>query len=141
MKQAFISIITVTIFFSCEKNVKISEGYLIEKKIEAFKFLSDYHHQLHIMIGEEDGDKNKALNEFKSSPVLKSNDELIPIQNALNRIDDEMEDFSQVKRLDDLVDYYQSGLSIQIEAILRGYGYKKSLDMDDIYTFYLDLIK
>ena len=141
MKQAFISIITVTIFFSCEKNVKISEGYLIEKKIEAFKFLSDYHHQLHIMIGEEDGDKNKALNEFKSSPVLKSNDELIPIQNALNRIDDEMEDFSQVKRLDDLVDYYQSGLSIQIEAILRGYGYKKSLDMDNIYTFYLDLIK
>ncbi len=141
MKQAFILIITVTIFFSCEKNVKISEGYLIEKKIEAFKFLSDYHHQLHIMIGEEDGDKNKALNEFKSSPVLKSNNELIPIQNALNRIDDEMEDFSQVKRLDDLVDYYQSGLSIQIEAILRGYGYKKALDMDDIYTFYLDLIK
>ena len=37
MKQAFISIITVTIFFSCEKNVKISEGYLIEKKIEAIK--------------------------------------------------------------------------------------------------------
>ena len=87
--------ITANIFFSCEQNVKISEGYLLEKKIEAFKFLSDYHHQLHIMIGEEDGDKNKALNEFKSSPVLKSNDELIPIQNALNRIDDEMEDFSQ----------------------------------------------
>ena len=73
--------------------------------------------------------------------MLKANDELIPIQNALARIDDEMEDFSQVKRLDDLVDYYQSGLSIQIEAIFRGYGYKKSLDMDDIYTFYLDLIK
>ena len=141
MKQAFILIITATIFFSCEKNVKISEGYLIKKKIEAFKFLSDYHHQLHIMIGEEDGDKKKALNEFKSAPVLKNNEELIPIQNALARIDDEMEDFSQVKRLDDLVDYYQSGLSIQIEAILRGYGYKKSLDMDDIYTFYLDLIK
>ena len=47
MKQAFILIITATIFFSCEKSVKISEGYLIEKKIEAFKFLSDYHHQLH----------------------------------------------------------------------------------------------
>tara|TARA_B100000424_G_scaffold20714_1_gene14741 strand:- start:430 stop:855 length:426 start_codon:yes stop_codon:yes gene_type:complete len=141
MKQAFKLIITVTIFFSCEKNVKISEDYLIKKKIEAFKFLSDYHHQLHIMIGVEDGDKKKALNEFKSAPVLKTNEELIPIQNALARIDDEMEDFSQVKRLDDLVDYYQSGLSIQIEAILRGYGYKKSLDMDDIYTFYLDLIK
>ena len=114
MKQAFKLIITVTIFFSCEKNVKISEDYLIKKKIEAFKFLSDYHYQLHIMIGEEDGDKKKALNEFKSSPVLKANDELIPIQNALNRIDDEMEDFSQVKRLDDLVDYYQSGLSLSL---------------------------
>ena len=32
MKQAFILIITATIFFSCEKNVKISEGYLIKKK-------------------------------------------------------------------------------------------------------------
>ena len=52
MKQTFILIITATIFFSCEKNVKVSEAYLIEKKIEAFKFLSDYHHQLHIMIGE-----------------------------------------------------------------------------------------
>ena len=141
MKPAFILVVTSIIFFSCEKSLKISEAYVIEKKIEAFKFLSDYHHQLHIMIGEEDGDKKKALNEFKSAPVLRTNEELIPIQNALDRIDDEMEDFSQVKRLDDLVDYYQSGLSIQIEAILRGYGYKKSLDMDDIYTFYLDLIK
>ena len=33
MKQAFFKlIITATIFFSCEKNVKISEGYLIKKK-------------------------------------------------------------------------------------------------------------
>ena len=141
MKQVFILIITAIFLFSCEKNVKMSEDLLIGEKIEAFKFLSDYHHQLHIMIGEEDGDKKKALKEFKSAPVLKTNNELIPIQNAVERIDDEMEDFSQVKRLDDLVDYYQSGLSIQIEAILRGYGYKKSLDMDDIYIFYLDLIK
>ena len=141
MKQVFILIITAIFLFSCEKNVKMSEDLLIGKKIEAFKFLSDYHHQLHIMIGEEDGDKKKALKEFKSAPVLKTNNELIPIQNAVERIDDEVEDFSQVKRLDDLVDYYQSGLSIQIEAILRGYGYKKSLDMDDIYIFYLDLIK
>ena len=82
MKPAFILVVTSIIFFSCEKSAKISEGYLIEKKIEAFKFLSDYHHQLHIMIGEEDGDKKKALKEFKSAPVLKTNDELIPIQNA-----------------------------------------------------------
>ena len=59
----------------------------------------------------------------------------------MKKFQNKMEDFSQVKRLDDLVDYYQSGLSIQIEAILRGYGYKKALDMDDIYTFYLDLVK
>ena len=72
MKQTFILIITATIFFSCEKNVKISEGYLIEKKIEAFKFLSDYHHQLHIMIGEEDGDKKKALDEFKKRTSIKN---------------------------------------------------------------------
>ena len=141
MKSAFLLINAIIFFFSCQGNVKLSEDHLIQKKIEAFKFLSDHHHQLHIMIGEEEGDKKKALKEFKSATVLRTNDELVPIQNALERINDEMEDFSQVKRLDDLVDYYQSGLSIQIEAILRGYGYKNSLDMDDIYSSYLDLIK
>ena len=28
-----------------------------------------------------------------------------------------------------------------IILLKKGYGYKKALDMDDIYTFYLDLIK
>ena len=92
MKQVFILIITAIFLFSCEKNVKMSEDLLIGEKIEAFRFLSDYHHQLHIMIGEEDGDKKKALDDFKSASVLKTNDELIPIQNDLGRIDDEILD-------------------------------------------------
>ena len=31
------------------------------EKINAFQFLSNYHHQLHVMIGEEEGDINNAF--------------------------------------------------------------------------------
>ncbi len=44
-------------------------------------------------------------------------------------------------RLDDLVDYYQSGLSIQIEAILKGYGFEEVFSIDAVMDIYDDLIK
>ena len=40
---------------SCNNQVQINEHVIIKQKIEAFSFLSKYHHQLHIMIGEEEG--------------------------------------------------------------------------------------
>lgn len=33
---------------------------MINQKVEAFKFLNDNHHYLHIMIDEEEGDKISA---------------------------------------------------------------------------------
>ena len=72
--------------FACEANDQMNEKTILEQKVEAFKFLSDYHHQLHIMIGEEEGDIIKAYNEFKSAPVLQTNNELIPVKEALERI-------------------------------------------------------
>ena len=38
--------------------------------------------------------------------------------------------------LDYLVDYYQSGLSLQVEAILRGYGYLKTFPIDSALIIY-----
>ena len=127
--------------FACEANDQMNEKTILEQKVEAFKFLSDYHHQLHIMIGEEEGDIIKAYNEFKSSSELQTNIELIPVKEALGRIKGVDPENIDVKQLDYLVDYYQSGLSIQIEAILRGYGYKENFEMNTIMDIYDKLSK
>ena len=127
--------------FSCEVNDQMNEKTILEQKVEAFKFLSDYHHQLHIMIGEEEGDIIKAYNEFKSASVLQTNNELISVKEALERIKVVDPENIHVKQLDYLVDYYQSGLSIQIEAILRGYGYKENFEMNKIMDIYDKLSK
>ena len=127
--------------FACEANDQMNEKTILEQKVEAFKFLSDYHHQLHIMIGEEEGDIIKAYNEFKSASVLQTNNELIPVKEALERIKVVDPENIDVKQLDNLVDYYQSGLSIQIEAILRGYGYKENLEINTIMDIYNNLSK
>ena len=127
--------------FSCEVNDQMNEKTILEQKVEAFKFLSNYHHQLHIMIGEEEGDIIKAYNEFKSASVLQTNIELIPVKEALERIKVVKPRNIHVKQLDYLVDYYQSGLSIQIEAILGGYGYKENFEMNKIMDIYDKLSK
>ena len=127
--------------FACEANDQMNEKTILEQKVEAFKFLSDYHHQLHIMIGEEEGDIIKAYNEFKSASVLQINNELIPVKEALERIKVVDPENIDVKQLDYLVDYYQSGLSIQIEAILRGYGYRENIEMNTIMDVYNKLSK
>ena len=41
-----------------------------------------------------------------------------------------------VMRLDYLIDYYQSGLSLQVEAILRGHGYLKTFPIDSALFIY-----
>ncbi len=127
--------------FACEANDQINEKTILKQKVEAFIFFSDYHHPLHIMIGEEQGDIIKAYNEFKSASVLQTNNELIPVKEALERIEVVDPENIDVKQLDYLVDYYQSGLSIQIEAILRGYGYKENFEMNTIMDIYDKLSK
>ena len=140
MKKTIIALI-IFLGFACELNQKKDEKDILEQKVEAFIFLSDYHHQLHIMIGEDEGDIMEAYNEFKSAPVLQTNNELIPVKEALERIKVVDPENIDVKQLDYLVDYYQSGLSIQIEAILRGYGYKENFEMNKIMDVYDKLSK
>ena len=111
------------------------------EKINAFQFLSNYHHQLHVMIGEEEGDINNAFDELLTALSSNKNPELIPIKNAVTRIDQLDKEALSVKRLDYLVDYYQSGLSIQIEGVMRGHGYLESFAVEDALTLYDGLDK
>jgi hypothetical protein len=54
----------VLLISSCNNTNQLNERILLENKTEAFQFLSTYHHQLHIMIGEEGGDGEFAYKEF-----------------------------------------------------------------------------
>ena len=141
MKNTFFLIFFLQIT-SCGINPKDNERTLLQQKLDAFKFLSKYHHQLHIMIGEEKGDINKAYKEFKDAVIKFDNIELIPVKKSISRIDPSNvnENDEGVKRLDYLVDYYQSGLSMQIEAIFRGYGHLEILDFENAMDIY-DKIK
>ena len=85
------------------------------------------------MIGEEEGDIDNAFDELLTA--LSKN------KNAVTRIDQLDKEALSVKRLDYLVDYYQSGLSIQIEGVMRGYGYLESFAVEDALTLYDGLDK
>jgi len=141
MKSTFFLIIFFLVKFGCTDS-KINERILLQQKLEAFEFLDKYHHQLHIMIGEENGDINKAYREFKDAVIKFDNIELLPIKKATSRINPNSlnQDDEGVKKLDYLVDYYQSGLSMQIEAIFRGYGHLEILDFENAMDLY-DKIK
>ena len=121
--------------------MQFKEHVIIKQKVEAFKFLSKYHHQLHIMIGEEEGDGSESFDQFNKAISTNDNVELTPIRNAVYRIIPFKENSESVKRLDYLVDYYQSGLSMQIEAIMRGYGYLESFSMKDALSIYERITK
>ena len=131
----------VLLFSSCNKTNQLNERMLLENKTEAFQFLSTYHHQLHIMIGEEEGNGELAYKEFLNELMYIDNNELIPIKNAAIRISNYKSESEAVKRLDYLVDYYQSGLSMEIEGILRGYGYLQNFSPDSVLVLYDKLVK
>ena len=137
MKKLTLIIIVLIGVISCVDNKIKNERALFVQKLEAFNFLSRYHHQLHIMIGEDEGDGNQALEQFRQGIISINNLELIPIKKALNKIDYyDGPESENVLKLDYLVDYYQSGLSMQIEAMLRGYGYLNVVPMDSALILY-----
>ena len=137
MKNIVLIISVILISLSCSENQKTNERDIFIEKLEAFQFLSEYHHQLHIMIGEEEGNGEKAYNEFLHGINSNNNRELKPVKNALGKIKNyKGPESDSVLRLDYLVDYYQSGLSMQVEAMLRGYGYLKIVPMDSALIIY-----
>ena len=140
MRFKVISILSI-ILLCCTTQEELNERIILERKVNAFRFLSKFHHQLHIMIGEEEGDGELAYKEFLNALMDNDNNELIPIKNAAIRIGNYTSISESVKRLDYLVDYYQSGLSMEIEGILRGYGYLQNFSTDSVLVLYDKLIK
>ena len=137
MKRIILYFFAVIFFWvSCESKTSLSERDTFIQKIEAFQFLSDYHHQLHIMIGEDDGDGDRAFQEFSDALSKLDNPELVPVVSSFNRIKEFSVASESVMELDYLIDYYQSGLSLQVEAILRGYGYLKTFPIDSALIIY-----
>ena len=124
------------VFVSCTNPITLTEREIFVQKVEAFQFLSDYHHQLHIMIGEDEGSGDKAFQEFSDALSKLDNPELVPVVSSFNRIKEFSVASESVMELDYLIDYYQSGLSLQVEAILRGYGYLKTFPIDSALIIY-----
>ena len=128
--------IALFFFIGCNKNVLDTDRTVFIQKLNALKFLSKHHDQLHVMIGEQDGDGNKAFKEFSNALRANNNSELIPVIEALGKIKSFSVSSDEVMKLDYLVDYYQSGLSLQVEAILRGNGYLKTFPLDSALIIY-----
>ena len=84
MKSLFV--IALFFFFGCDKHIQETDRTIFIQKLDALKFLSDYHDQLHVMIGEEEGDADKAFEEFSSALRKNNNSELIPVREALGKI-------------------------------------------------------
>ena len=122
--------------FGCDKHIQDTDRTIFIQKLDALKFLSEYHDQLHVMVGEEEGDADKAFKEFSIALRKNNNSELIPVREALGKINSFSVSSDEVMKLDYLVDYYQSGLSLQVEAILRGNGYLKTFPLDSALTIY-----
>ena len=138
MKSLFV--IALFFFLGCDKHIQETDRTIFIQKLDALKFLSEYHDQLHVMIGEEEGDADKAFEEFSSALRKNYNSELIPIREALGKIKSFSVSSDEVMKLDYLVDYYQSGLSLQVEAILRGNGYLKTFPLDSALIIYNRLV-
>ena len=80
--------------------------------------------------------------EYENTKINFDNIELLPLKKAIGRVkpNNVNQNAEEVKRLDYLVDYYQSGLSMQVEAIFRGHGYLEILDFENAMDLY-DKIK
>ena len=141
-------IIGNTIFFtffiiqlvSCQKEQDFNENQIIKAKIEAFNILNDNHDLLHEMLGSDKEKGLIAFNNFKREILKVNNAELVPIVNSFNRIEKYAEEDENIQSLDVLVDYYQSGLSIQIESIFKGYSVKRIIPNDSALIVYNELI-
>ena len=128
--------IALFFFLGCNNHVLDTDRSIFIQKLDALKFLSEYHDQLHVMIGEEEGDADKAFKEFSIALRKNNNSELIPVREALGKIKSFSVSSDEVVKLDYLVDYYQSGLSLQVEAILKGNGYLKTFPLDSALIIY-----
>ena len=127
MKLILIS--TIIFFLGC--NIQPSSVHSFNQNknlnqlIDAYIFLSETHDLLHIMMGEHEGSPLDSYNKYQSGiDPLSNNLYLKPILYGLNNI--QVQDNNvliNADKFDALVDYYQMGIQMMIEGILKGYGY------------------
>ena len=134
-------IFVIFLIGSCDRREIKTEREFFIIKLNAFNLLNDNHDLPHVMLGEEKGDEKAAFEQFKSILQGSNNDELLPIINAINNIKHYSKGNKKIESLDYLVDYYQAGLSMQLESILKGYGIGRVVPNDSILIVYDKLLK
>ena len=79
-------------------------------------------------MGENTGSPIDAYNVYKNKiALLNNNYYLKPILFGLNNITVNNNTLENADKFDALVDYYQMGIQIIIEGILKGYGYQDKM--------------
>ena len=121
----------ILIFTGCHKpidNANFNYKQNLNELINAYIFLSENHDLLHIMMGEYEGSpiESYQIYQNKISPLIK-NKYIKPILFGLNNITIENNLLKNADRFDALVDYYQMGLQIMINGVLKGSAYNDKL--------------
>ena len=124
-----IILITVLLLFGCNDisntNNPFNNENNLNNLIDAYVFLADNHDLLHIMMGEYEGSAIDSYILYKNKIApFKENIYLQPILFGLDKIainDNKL--LENADKFDALVDYYQIGMQMMIEGILKGYGY------------------
>ena len=127
-----IPFIILFLLFSCQNNSNskhnYNNNYNLNELIDTYIFLSDNHELLHIMMGEHEGSPINSYNQYSQKiNSLKVNSYLKPILHGLNKIKINNNNLDGAEKFDALVDYYQMGIQLMIEGILRGHGYNKEM--------------
>tara|TARA_B100000945_G_scaffold301692_1_gene284684 strand:+ start:3339 stop:3764 length:426 start_codon:yes stop_codon:yes gene_type:complete len=124
MKSILISIL---IILSCTQT-SFNDKDNFDQMIDAYVFLSENHDLLHIMMGEYKGSPIDSYKLYRNKiNPLEHNLYLKPVIFNLNNIQISSDTLKGADKFDALVDYYQMGLQIMIEGILKGYGYKNTM--------------
>ena len=97
----------------------------LNQLIDAYVFLSDNHDLLHIMMGEYEGSAVNSFNNYKNKIILLKNNLYIkPIILGLDNIKINQDNsLANADKFDSLVDYYQMGIQMMIDGIIKGSGY------------------
>ena len=120
----------ILIIYSCHFEAeKYNNQNNLHELIDTYIFLSEKHDLLHIMMGEYEGSPKASYIKYKEQiTTFQNNIYFKPILFGLKQIIiKEDNSLDNATEFDALVDYYQMGIQLMIEGILKGYGYKEKI--------------
>ena len=117
-------LITILIILSCTQT-SFNDKDNLDQMIDAYVFLSENHDLLHIMMGEYAGSPLNSFNNYKNKIILlEENLYIKPIILGLDNIKiNQDSSLANADRFDSLVDYYQMGIQMMIDGIIKGSSY------------------